>query len=53
MITDTQADYLIVLVEERIGELERRALVAVTSQEEHEIAVELMRAKAVCDALRR
>jgi len=51
MITNSQADYLITLVVERISELERRQKVVLTPQDEHEIVVELERARGVVAAL--
>lgn len=52
MITDSQADYLVVLVADRISELERRAKLALTPQEVLEVDAELALAKSVFDALR-
>lgn len=52
-ISDAVAEYLLILVEDRIAELEERFKVAVTVQEEREIRFEIDRAKAISSTLRR
>lgn len=52
-ITDSEADYLLVLLLDRIQYLEAQFRIAVTSQEEQEIHAELERARSVFSSLRR